>query len=1090
MKFLNTYLFLLLIVLAPAALSQEAMDFNGETQAYQKAVELYDKEKYAAAQEQFEMALEQLGESERGLKANARYYIAICAMELFHEDAEYLLNRFISEYPENARVNTAYFQMGKYQYRQENYHKAVHWFDEVKDDKLSGEQRGEYYFKLGYSHYQEGELEEASQSFYDIKDKQTTFSNPALYYYSHIAYEQANYQTALEGFRQLTDNNTFAPIMPYYITQIYYLQEKFRKVTQYAPRFVHSASARRLPEIAKIIGDSYYQLKQYDSSLTYLELHQEKAGQLGREDHYQLGYVAYQLDSLDKAITHLEKATGKEDKMAQNAYYHLADCYLRKDQKNKAKLAFEFASKLDFDPQIQENALFNFAKITFQLRNSPFNDAIKAFKHYIDRYPDSENTTQAYNYLVQAYLNSNNYRDALRSLEELDEMDIPLQKAYQKVAYYRGLELYNNRRYEEAIEAFNKSLEYSDYDQGIAARSKYWKGESYFQTEQFEKAAGSYNQFLLTSGAFKSDLYERAHYNLGYTYFKLRDYQESIKWYRKYVNFEKDPHSEYLADAYNRLGDCYFIRRSYWQAIDYYDQAIEMDIRDQDYALFQRGFAMGLLGRPQKKITTLQRLTDHYPESGYMDDAWFEMGRSYISLDQQQQAIEYFSRIVEDFPSSSYSKRALVQLGLVHYNLDNNQQAMQYYKRVVDDYPNTEEAQDALTGLKNIYVDMNQVDEYFNYVNSLGDFARVSINEQDSLTYVAAENLYMEQDCESATEFFRKYLEKFPNGSFTVNAHFYLADCLDRNEKPDQALDHFNEVIDQGQNSFMEQALTGASRILLDRDAYEKALEHLHALEKIAEIHRNLIFARIGQMRSCHELKRVDCVLEMADKVLHTDKINAREEREAHYMKGKALFEKKQFDLAQDEFKTIAGEVNSKEGAEAKFRIAQIYYKKEEYKVAENEIFDFVQQNSSQEYWKARSFVLLADVYQAMGDLFQARHTLKSILENYQPVNEQDDVLTIAEKKYQKIQKEGEEQTRPDTSEKEMKIRLKENLPDTTDNRNNNADPAKPSEPNDAVGQEDETAHPAGDSGSDEPTGQNDDNETSSESTSKNTNDE
>ncbi|MBS3806513.1 MAG: tetratricopeptide repeat protein [Bacteroidales bacterium] len=1085
MKCLNTYLLLLLILMAPAALSQEAMDFNGETQAYQKALDLYDKEKYAAAQEQFEMALEQLGESERGLKANARYYMAICAMELFHADAEYLLDRFISQYPENARVNTAYFQMGKYQYRQENYHKAVHWFDEVKRDKLSGEQQGEYFFKKGYSHYQEGELEEASQAFYEVKDRSTTFSNPALYYYSHIAYEQENHQTALEGFRQLRENSTFAPIMPYYITQIYYLQEKFQKVTEYAPQFVHSASARRLPEIARIIGDSYYQRKQYDSSLTYLKLHENKASRLARDDHYQLGYVAYKLDSLDKAITHLEQVTDKEDEMAQNAYYHLADCYLRKDQKNKAKLAFEFASKLDFDPQIQENALFNFAKITFQLRNSPFNDAIKAFKHYIDRYPDSENTTQAYNYLVKAYLNSNNYRAALQSLEELDELDVPLQKAYQKVAYYRGLELYNNRRYEEAIQAFNKSLGYSGNDQGTAARSKYWKGESYFQMQQFEKATGSYNQFLLTSGAFNSDLYERAHYNLGYAHYKLRDYQEAIKWYRKYVNFEKDPNSEYLADAFNRLGDCYFIRRSYWQAIDYYDRAIELDLRDQDYALFQRGFALGLLSRPQKKINALERLTNQYPESGYMDDAWFELGRSYMSLDQQKQAIGYFSRVVDDYPSSSYSKRALVQLGLIHYNLDNNQQAMQYYKRVVDDYPNTEEAQDALTGLKNIYVDMNRVDEYFNYVNGLGDFARVSINEQDSLTYMAAENLYMEQDCESATEFFRKYLKKFPNGSFTVNAHFYLADCLDRNDRPDQALEHYNEVIDQRQNSFMEQAWTGASRILMDREAYEKALEHLRPLEKIAEVHRNLIFARVGQMRCCHELKRPDCVLEMADKVLHTDKINAREEREAHYMKANALFNKQQFDLSLDEFKTIADEVNSKEGAEAKFRIAQIYYKKEEYKVAENEIFDFVQQNSSQEYWKARSFILLADVYKATGDIFQASHTLKSILENYQPVSEQDDVLSIAGEKYKQIRKEEEEQARPDTGEQQIKIRLKENLPDTTGSQSGVPDQTNPSGLKDGSAQEKESDNPAGDSGSNDPAGQNGDNDMSNEATSK-----
>jgi TolA-binding protein len=85
----------------------------------------------------------------------------------------------------------------------------------------------------------------------------------------------------------------------------------------------------------------------------------------------------------------LEKVTDKEDKIAQNAYYHLADCYMERDMKNRARLAFEFASRLDFDPQIRENALFNYAKLTYQMRATPFNDAIKAFKTYINQYPDS-----------------------------------------------------------------------------------------------------------------------------------------------------------------------------------------------------------------------------------------------------------------------------------------------------------------------------------------------------------------------------------------------------------------------------------------------------------------------------------------------------------------------------------------------------------------------------------------------------------------------------------------------------------------------------------------------------------------------------
>lgn len=88
---------------------------------------------------------------------------------------------------------------------------------------------------------------------------------------------------------------------------------------------------------------------------------------------------------------------------------------------------------------------------------------------------------------------------------------------------------------------------------------------------------------------------------MGYSYFKLKDYPNAIQWFRKYIGFTKNEKSKTVADAYNRIGDSYFITRTYWVAIEFYDKAIEVGLLDKDYALFQRGFALGLVIRPEKK---------------------------------------------------------------------------------------------------------------------------------------------------------------------------------------------------------------------------------------------------------------------------------------------------------------------------------------------------------------------------------------------------------------------------------------------------------------------------------------------------------
>lgn len=1042
MKYNKVFIIISVLFLSTGLYAQKPLAYNDPDSEYKTGLELFEKQKYGVAQKHFQNAIESYEDPNTEFKANAEYYSALCAIELFHEDAEYLISKFIAERPENSKVNSAYFHMAKFQYRQRQYHQAIQWFLKLNRRKLDHEELDEYYFKLGYSYFTRKKFDKASVSFYEIKDQNTKFSGPATYYYAHIAYQDKNYETALQGFQNLSDDPTFAPIVPYYITQIYYLQRRYDEVLEYAPSLLESASAKRTPEIAKVIGDSYYKKEQFSDALEYLQKHKEEAKFVSRKDYYQLGYCYYSVEQYDSAAVSFEKVLTESDMLAQNAYFHLADCYIELDQKNKARLAFEFASKLDFDPEIKEEALFNYALLTYELYHSPFNEAIGAFHDFIELYPNSLRVDEAYNFLVMAYLYTSNYKEALRSLEMISEKDHGMKEAYQKVAYYRGLELFNNLHYQEAIETFDKSLQYPGYNRAIAAQTNYWKAEAHYQLKEFNKAIESYDRFLTTSGAFQLEEYNLAHYNMGYAYFKLKDYQNAIQWFRKYIGFVENKETETVADAYNRIGDSYFISRSYWVAVDYYDKAIEIGLLDRDYALFQRGFALGLVKRPEKKLNTMQRLLNEHPESAYVDDALYEMAKSYLELQKEDMAIDKYLRVVENYPTSSYVKKSLVQLGLLNYNRDNNEEALKYYRRVVGEFPGTTEAKNALTGIKNIYVDMNDVDSYFAYVNGLGEFADISLNEQDSLTYISAEKQYMAGNCAKSILQFNDYLTKFPDGSFVLNAHFYLADCFHRNENYERALEAYNFVISKPRNTFTEQALLAAASINYTNKNYEEALEDYQQLDQIAEVNNNLIEARIGQLRTNYLLENYKEVIEAADKVLHTEKISQEYKREAHYKKGKALFANQNYELALDEFRILSEEVNSKEGAESKYLISKIYFNDDQMDVAENEIFDFASQNTSQEYWLAKSFILLSDIYLEKKDIFQAKHTLKSIMDNYDP-NAEDEIIAVATKKYNAIlKKEKADMKENETDEIELNFQENKNgqynelfkeVPDSTD---------------------------------------------------------
>lgn len=999
MKF-KFFLFVLLFI-SVNAFSQQFSDNFDADRLYQKAADYFKKEKYVMANRFFEKAIVAYGKSKSVNKVNASYYSALCALELQNAHAEKKIADFIINYPESPLANLAKWEMGSFKYHEKAYKDVVFWLNQVEFKKLDQVIQAEYHFYMAYSFYQIEELEKAKLEFSKIKDIKTKYSEAAVYYFAQIAYEQKNYQTALQHFQRLTDDSNFSGIVPYYISQIYYIQRKFDELIAYVPGLLEQENIKRAAEIARILGEAYYQKKQYVEALPYMERFLKEGEKINREDYYLIAYVYYQNKNYQKAAELFGKVTTEDDELNQNTYYHLADSYLKLNDKKKAASAFQMASKYDFDEEIKEEALYNYSKLTFELYYSPFNESIDVLNDYISKYPNTKRTDEAYNYLVTAYMNTKNYKAALESLEKIKTKSHDIKKAYQRVAFYRGLELFNNLNFEEAIEMFNKSLLYPMFDIAIMAQTYYWRGEANYRIGKFDQALADFKQFILSSGSFQLPEYKIAHYGLGYALFKLEKYEEALTWFRKYTAQMNEAKTKEVADAYNRTADCYFLLRKYWVAIDFYDKAIAHAIYDADYAKYQRAFALGLVSRPEKKIETLLSLIAADKKSPFYDDALFELGKTYLEINNNKSAITYYQKIVDEFPSSTFFKKSLVQLGLIYYNTNENEKALAMYKKVVSEFKGSPEAKNALTGIKNIYVDNAKVDDYVKYVESLGDYGTISSSEKDSLTYFAAENVYMKGDCEKSKPMLKSYLDQFKTGNFVVNASFYLADCYQRSKEMDLAIEAYNVVLSKPKSDFTEQALLGAGELNFVKEKYKDALKHYSELENTASLHANLIKARTGILRINYLLKEYASTIEAANKVIATDKVAVELKREARFKKAQSYYHLNKFGLALSDYQLLAEDVKNDQGAESNYRIIEIYFKNNEFKKAEEEIFKFAEKNAPNQYWLAKSFIVLANIYAQDEDYFQAKATLQSVIDGYS--NTTDGIIDAANQRLLEI---------------------------------------------------------------------------------------
>lgn len=999
MTFKNILIIYFMLFWLSGLFSQETAYYMTQDETYQTALDFYEKGNYGTAKEFFlRVSANEKYDRNDEIRAGSAFYAAMCAMRLFHDDAEFLANQFTGKYPGHIYVNEARFQLANYFYAVKKYRSALEYYHTVDKNKLTKEERAELFFKIGYCLFMKKDLENARVAFFEIKDIDTKYTPPAMYYYSHINYSQQNYQTALNGFLTLVDDETFGAIVPYYITHIYFLQKQYEKVIEFAPGFMEKVTEKRMAEVARIIGESYFQTGRYEEAIPYLEKYMEKAEYVTGEDKYKMAYAYYKSGRYEEAAGMFSRLSSGNSLLCQNALYHLADCYLKLDQKHDARMAFSSASKLDFDKDIQEDALFNYAVVTYELSFTPFNDAIQALNQYIEKYPSSSRTDEAYNYLVMAYMTTKNYKMALSSMERIKDKTPEIKKTYQRIAYYRALELVNNLKYKEAIGLLNSSTKYGIINHKLNSLSFFWKAEASYRLGNYSDAIADYRTFIEEPNVYQLNEYGLALYGIGYAYFQQQKYQEASDWFRKFVNRMEQAKIKIVGDALNRTGDCFFIRKDYYAAIDFYDRGIANGTTDVDYALFQKGLSLGVLNKEEQKIEVLNQLINQYQASGFIDDALYEMGESYVAINQPDRAVQSFNRIIETYPNSSYLSRALLNLGLIYYNTNRSQEAMNVYKRIIEDYPGTDEARGALNGLKNVYVDQNNVDGYFEYAKQLGSFARISEHEQDSLSYISAENQYMSGDCDKSSKSFQNYIENHPDGSFILNAHFYKGDCNYQLEQYAEALASFDYVISKPKSIFTEQSLLGAARIAFLQKDYLKALTYYKDLAGLTETRLNLLEARVGIMRCNYFLEDYSGTIDACRAVLETEKVSEAIEREARYKLAKSLYANDRMMLALEEFKKVATEVTSPEGAESKYRVAEIYFKRNEIKEADKVIADFAARTTPHQYWMAMSFILWADIFAAQGDYFQAIETLQSIIDYYG--NSDDGILILARDKH------------------------------------------------------------------------------------------
>ncbi|TRX51415.1 tetratricopeptide repeat protein [Fulvivirga sp. M361] len=960
------------------AQAQNTLYFTDNESLYRKGLELLDKSNYAAARQLFERY-----NSLSGTKVNqleAEYYSAFCALNLYHKDGEKMIDRFIRSNETHPKALLAYYDLGKHYFKQKNYKKAIRYLSKVNLTLVSKEESQDTRYKLGYSYFTQRKFNEALGYFNVLKTKKGPYMAASSYYAGYIAYQQGRYDEAVTDLERAQENEAYATVVPGILANLYYRQKRYDDLIAYSKKVLSGKNRVNTKDFYLLTADAYLSKGDYKKASEYYDLYDNQMKNPSADIRYRIGYANYRLGNFDEAITNLKRAASDRDSLGIYASYYLGIIYLKNGNKLYALTAFDVTRKSDINAELKQEASYQYAKVSYDLGRSK--EAIEAMIGFIKTYPDNEHADEMNDLLSEAYLTTNNYDLAITHVESLRNVNISMQRVYQKAAYLRGSELFNKAEYAKALDMFRKALKYPVDDQ-YRALTNFWAGEAYSIGNRYQQAIDNYRSVLNNSGASGLPEYKKARYGAGYAYYNMKTYDKALINFKEYINtVNRETEKQYYEDALLRLADCYYVSKSYDNALNYYNQAVRLNKTDNDYAHLQAGTVLGIQGNVASAVNEYNYLIKNYPKSRYLDDALFQKGQLYLESGNYQEAAMGFTQLILKKPNSRFVPYGYMRRASSYYNLQQYDKTIADYEKVLSAFNTHSVAGEALLPLQEVLNLQGRSNEFDQYLTR---YKKTNPDNKglESVEFETAKNQYFNLDYNKAIQSFKNYIKQYPDNAKVEEGTYYIAESYYRLKEFEKALDHYNELMNTGTFAQLNRVIGRIGEIEFRSARYENAIYFYNQLADVASTKKEQYNAWSGLMESYYLLSEYDSVDHYAKVILERGNVNISSQNKASLFLGKSAFSQGNYEVARDEFLNTLNSARDEFGAEAQYLLGYIFYLEGKYHQSIEALIALNNHFNVYEEWVGKSYLLLADNYVKLEDFFQAKGTLNSVIENF-----------------------------------------------------------------------------------------------------------
>jgi len=636
-------------------------------------------------------------------------------------------------------------------------------------------------------------------------------------------FEKNNFLAARQEFSEylketspLLSTSDYNAVTAQYYIAVTGLYLNFPEAEMQVDRFVRNhAEHPKAQLIYADLGKHFYDNKEYDKAIDYLEKAIKYAGSAAKKDvsSYQLAMSYYQTKQDDKALLIFNQLKG------QTSFANWAD-------------AAYYAGVIEHKKGNYQDAYANFSRLeNHEYYKSLVPNWIVTSLYHLERYDDlvtygekilrqgGQQMDEVALYVAEVYYLKGDYTSAATAYERYQKM-MGRKKLNPLVNLHYGHAQFRNQNFKGAIDQLKDIATGKD---STAQYASYLLGISYLQEGNPKFALTSFQNASRLD--FNPTVKEEAAFNGAKVQIELGNHGDAIRDLQGFQ--ERYPSSKYRDEVDQLIADSYVKSNNNTAAITYIEKLSRRT--PEINATYQRLTYNQAIAEFNKKayanaIFNLDKSLKNPVDESLNVAAQFLKAESLDLMGDTDKARQIYLQLSKDPKTGVYGQKSLYALGYIYYNQKDYKSALTYFRNFLarPEGMDSQVLEDATTRLGDCYLAEK------NYTEAMRTYERVSasgkVDNDYALFQKARTMVYMNQE-EQAKVQFEQLIRQYPKSSYVDDAMFQIADVDFQKANYSPAIKGFTRLInEQPKSTLIPSALLRRAQSYYNIEVYEHAI--------------------------------------------------------------------------------------------------------------------------------------------------------------------------------------------------------------------------------------------------------------------------